>query len=431
MATTSESGALIAADIFQILISDDRSDAPIPEPVERNMRLAREAHPYAHHHLLKNDDVVALLGAHFETEVLAAYERLAPFSFRCDLARYCVLLVHGGLYVDLGVRFISGLIGPRDSGLVGFRDYWHSARHGNAICNGLLLAKAGRPELKTAIDMIVANVRNRYYGATPIDISGPALLARAIARHDDGASYSFGQYFPVAPETRLRNFVFMSEEGEIVALGKSGPGGNIAYLGLAGVNDYGEIWRARRVYGETASKWPHDARELSTNVGSRQPRGIVYESSDPGFVVFGPYCTLAPGAYRAALHFEAGSTVAHCAFEVTCDVGAKQLAFVPQGQGYLESSRLVLDFQIDFTAANTECRMWTDGEDSWLSAFDQHRIIDAAARDCRRRARPRRSNAGVSRQLRQAPPTSAQRVFKAPRPAYFACPPNSSSMRMS
>ena len=145
--TTDESGALNAADIFQILLSSEESFASPPQEVERNIRLVREAHPWARHHLLGEQDIRSVISDHFGEEVLAAYGRLAPNSFRANLARYCLLFLHGGLYVDVGIRFISALRGPPDSGLVGFRDYWASATHANAICQGLVLAKAGRPEL--------------------------------------------------------------------------------------------------------------------------------------------------------------------------------------------------------------------------------------------------------------------------------------------
>ena len=41
------------------------------------------------------------LVAHFEPDVVAAYDRLIPGAFRADLWRYCVLWVYGGVYLDI------------------------------------------------------------------------------------------------------------------------------------------------------------------------------------------------------------------------------------------------------------------------------------------------------------------------------------------
>jgi hypothetical protein len=365
MATTTDpSGALVAADIFQVLIVDGGGLPALPESVERNIRWLREMHPWAKHHLLGNDDIRSLLSAHFSADVLAAYDQQAPFSFRANLARYCLIYLFGGLYVDIGVRFVSALRGPGNTGLVGFRDYWLTAKHAAAVAQGVFLAKAERPELKTAIDMVVANVSARYYGAAPTDVSGPGVFARAIAHHHDGASCWFGQYLPVSPETRLKNFVFITPDGEIVALGKSGAGGDLSYLGLSGVNNYVDIWRSRRVYGEVRKAWPHDALQLKTEVGRRGADGLGYEPPAPGFVLFGPYCVLRPGRYRAVLRFVAGSTIQHCAFDVAYAEGTVRIAHISQGDGRFEDDCVTLAFELKAAQNDVECRMWTDGRDS-------------------------------------------------------------------
>ena len=362
--TTDASGALVAADIFQVLIVDGGGLPVMPDSVERNIRWLRETHPWAKHHLLSGDDIRGLLSAHFAVDVLAAYDQQAPFSFRANLARYCLIYLFGGLYVDIGVRFVSTLRGPRNSGLVGFRDHWQTAKHGAAVAQGVFLAKAKRPELKTAIDMVVANVSARYYGAAPTDVSGPGVFARAIAHHHDGSSCWFGQYVPVSPETRLKNFVFITPDGEIVALGKSGAGGDLSYLGLSGVNNYVDIWRSRRVYGEERQAWPHDASQLRTEVGRCGAGGLEYEPPAPGFVMFGPYCALQPGRYCATLRFAAGSTIERCAFDVAYAEGKMRIAHIPQGGGRFEDFCVTLAFELETTQNDVECRMWTDGRDS-------------------------------------------------------------------
>ena len=355
--------ALNVSDIFQTLILSGDMPPALPEPVARNIRLVREAHPRARHALLSDADVRSFLAAHFGADVSAAYDRLAPFSFRSDLARYALLLVHGGLYVDIGVRFVAPLSGPPDCAILAFRDYWLSTLHASGVCGGLVLARPGRPEMKTAIEMIVAHVESGYYGATPLDPTGPPVFARALAHHNDVGSYHFGQYCPVAGETQRKNLVFLTPEGEIVALGKSGPGADLSHLGLTGTNNYIDLWRARRVYGEPTRRWRFDAPQIKSRHGRRDSQGLAYQPPDAGFVVFGPYCALPKGRHRASMRFSPDSTVQACAFDILVAHGARQVVRVAQGAAALREGALTLEFTLDQDEEGVEFRMWSDGLD--------------------------------------------------------------------
>ena len=79
-----------------------------------------------------DEDVGGFLGAHFPPEVKDAYDALRPGAFKADLFRYCVLLIHGGIYADMDVMLESNLdaaVGP-DVGFmvpvdeVRFRLFW-------------------------------------------------------------------------------------------------------------------------------------------------------------------------------------------------------------------------------------------------------------------------------------------------------------------
>lgn len=56
------------------------------------------------------DDMAAnFLATHFPPEVLEAYDMLRPGAFKADLFRYCVLLIHGGVYADVDIMLQSNL----------------------------------------------------------------------------------------------------------------------------------------------------------------------------------------------------------------------------------------------------------------------------------------------------------------------------------
>lgn len=72
------------------------------------------------HRFYTDDAAAAFLTTHFPPEVKQAYDALLPGAFQADLFRYCVLLIHGGLYADVDILLESNLdaaIGP-DVGFV-------------------------------------------------------------------------------------------------------------------------------------------------------------------------------------------------------------------------------------------------------------------------------------------------------------------------
>lgn len=216
----------------------------------RNVQSVKDAHPSAKHHLLSAEDVQAFLSAHFGSDVLDAYRSLAPYAYKCDLARLCLLLVHGGLYVDLGIRLIKPLQPPAESELVAFRDLLATSQNSWAVLTGLLFVTPGRRELRTAIDLIVQNCKDRYYGATPLDPTGPSLFGRALAICNDAANHWIGDTQVRIPWFKRDYLIFVTADGRTVGMNTKQEGGNLGELGLTGTNNYNDFWHARRAYGE-------------------------------------------------------------------------------------------------------------------------------------------------------------------------------------
>jgi mannosyltransferase OCH1-like enzyme len=56
-----------------------------------------------------DDEAASFLETHFPPEILEAYKTLRPGAFKADLFRYCVLLIHGGVYADVDIQLESAL----------------------------------------------------------------------------------------------------------------------------------------------------------------------------------------------------------------------------------------------------------------------------------------------------------------------------------
>lgn len=125
-------------------------------------------------------DIATFLDANFPPSVKQAYDSLIPGAFKADLFRYCVLLIHGGLYADVDILLETSLddaIAP-DVGFVVPRD--DPGRDlGQQMClwNGFMAAAPGHPYLAKTIELVVNQIRNRFT-LMDVDVSfcpGPLL----------------------------------------------------------------------------------------------------------------------------------------------------------------------------------------------------------------------------------------------------------------
>lgn len=114
-----------------------------------------------------DEDSVKFLTTHFPSEIREAYEALKPGAFKADLFRYCVLLIHGGVYADLDVMLEANLdFGiPADVGfMVPLDEPGKSVDHRMCLWNGFMASAPGHPFLAKAIEMVVNAARNRFTG---------------------------------------------------------------------------------------------------------------------------------------------------------------------------------------------------------------------------------------------------------------------------
>ena len=114
------------------------------------------------------------------------------------------------------------------------------------VGNSFFFSKPNNPILSEAIEQIIFNVRNKYYGHDPHFIGGPSVFGRAIAKYWTEANLLIGQYWWF----RYRKNKYVLPRNQVVARGKRGGAYKGGISGIPGGNNYNEIWAARKVYGE-------------------------------------------------------------------------------------------------------------------------------------------------------------------------------------
>ena len=298
--------------IHQVLIVDGLGlPDHLPDVVVVNTECARALHPEAAYQLWTGDSLREYIRDNFDGEVLTAFDTLTPYSYKCDLARFCLLYASGGIYLDLAVRMMNRWAIPEGCGVAAFTEMYPGMMSWTATQTSLLWSRARRPEWEFAIRWIVENCRTRFYGPhdhypTAGPLLGRAIAAAMAAKGQTNAADDqwIGECRYVTPERKLQNLCYVAPDKLLVGLRTKLIAGDLTEMGLAGTNNYCNIWRARKVYGETIHVWNADDPLL--NVESRATRtatGIAVSAGTVGRVQYGPFVNLDAGQYRLRIDF--------------------------------------------------------------------------------------------------------------------------------
>lgn len=233
-------------NVSQIFLSD--SDAELSPFLKHATQTVQQAFPGADYQLYNKESLRCFIEENYKEEVLWAYDRLKPYSYKADLGRFCLLNKLGGWYLDIGVRMVNPVeVGERINFLA-FRDIQRFSFTSWACATTVLYSKPNNSALQAAIEMIVANCKEQYYGITPLCPTGPTLLGKALASNGSQSDFVYGDYLELTPTHEQKNRAFVLPDGTIMAWSKPSGGGDLTGLGAKGVNNYNELWAQRKIY---------------------------------------------------------------------------------------------------------------------------------------------------------------------------------------
>ena len=174
----------------------------------------KKQNPEMTFYLFDDTDCRNFIQKYFDKDVVMAFDSIVPGAFKADLFRYCVLYIHGGVYLDIKYIMTS------DSKLVDFLDkeyfvlerpafyrncnpnetiqyvnekHWVKNflneknfmwKQKCGIFNALLITKPKNVYLKECINRIVENTTSTKRFTISLDISGPGLLGKIVFKND-------------------------------------------------------------------------------------------------------------------------------------------------------------------------------------------------------------------------------------------------------
>lgn len=183
--------SVIPLKIYQTWATKD-----LPPKMKERVELLKSQNPKFEHHLFDDNDCRNFIRTYFRPDVLDAYDKLIPGAYKADLWRCCVLFINGGIYVDIKLACSNQFK------LIELTEKEHFVKDRPlplSIYNALMVCKARNSFLYKCIREIVNNVNNKYYGFSPLDITGPVLLGNIILSNKinlniDMSFYEDGEY---------------------------------------------------------------------------------------------------------------------------------------------------------------------------------------------------------------------------------------------
>lgn len=181
--------------------------------------------------------------------MLKAFDKLIPYAYKADLARYLLLYKLGGWYFDISVRLINGGEISDDVDFIVFMDLPQYSRASFSCCNGVMYAKRNSPILASTIEEVYYNIKEENYGRSWLYPTGPICLGKNVVKHFDDLNIVTGTFMALTPEFSYQNRAFVFSSGIIFGFHKLGNlGGDLAYLGVNGTNNYVKLYEQRNIY---------------------------------------------------------------------------------------------------------------------------------------------------------------------------------------
>jgi mannosyltransferase OCH1-like enzyme len=233
--------------VSQIFLTDHGGNE-VPPALSQLNEVIKAGFPAANYQRFNNESLRSFIEENFDKEVVRAYDSLRSYSNKADLGRYCLLYATGGWYFDMGIRLNTPVeLGERIE-MLAFREIQKFTGTCWACMTAVLFSKPGNPALMYAIEQIVKNVNNQYYGITPLSPTATPVLGQALAKHGEQANYVYGDFLQLTPTHEKQNTAFVLPDGTILAWGKTANGGDLSAFGAKGVNNYNNLWNERSLY---------------------------------------------------------------------------------------------------------------------------------------------------------------------------------------
>jgi mannosyltransferase OCH1-like enzyme len=246
----------------------------LPPKMQQAVNTIKAHNPEFQHFLYDDNMCREFIRDNFPIDVLRAYNLLIPGAYKADLWRYCILYKKGGIYLDIryvpfeNFKFLN--LTKKEHFVVDLEtlqenpNFYRSESSGECrIYNALMVTLPGNQKLFDAIEQIVSNVKNKFYGKNSLEPTGPNLLKKYFTDYEKiHIELRHDFYEPTNNNTNNTNDIHkknnkyesnFNEDNKIIKMNdyiilKSYHGYNIESNKFSNKQHYGELWQKKNIY---------------------------------------------------------------------------------------------------------------------------------------------------------------------------------------
>lgn len=174
VSSISTQNSIIPLNIFQTWYTLD-----LPRKMKENVERLKQQNPEFTHYLYNDAMCRDFIQEHFDEDVLWTFDKLKPGAYKADLWRYCVLYIHGGIYLDIKMKSVDKFKLIE----LTYKEYFPQDRFCDntyGIWQGLLVCLPHNEILYKSIMLVCNNVKHNIYGISALAITGPHMICQFI-----------------------------------------------------------------------------------------------------------------------------------------------------------------------------------------------------------------------------------------------------------
>lgn len=228
--------------VHQVYISNVKDDVPAS--------VLRTAEKFGTNYRLWNLESIRkfLYTTYPDPKYLQTFDKLKPYAYKADFARYCIVNHFGGYYVDASVVNFKHFE-TKSVDMVVFRDGFSRESYSTwNVSVGIFYSIPNNDVLKNAIKQIISNVKTEYYGKHPTWPTGPSVFGKALALYGVKINLEVGNLV----YRSIRRNVYFLPNGKVCGRGKRRimriwPF-NILKINRGEYSNYTKLWKHKECY---------------------------------------------------------------------------------------------------------------------------------------------------------------------------------------
>ena len=212
--------------------------------------------PHYEYFFFTDEDARIFLLNHFSDEIVKTFVNLIPGAYKADFFRYCFLYIYGGLYIDINKEIYQDFdeIIDQDYDFMSCIDRFNFTGGKFGIWQAIIACPPGLLILKLAIEKIIDNVKNNFYGFSCLEPTGPLLLGKTFL-----TVYGFQPYYAniYKIENSLIKFLKLKDDGNsydsfdrsiTVSNLETKKAQNDLWKASTTKEHYGKLWSSKNIY---------------------------------------------------------------------------------------------------------------------------------------------------------------------------------------